>query len=248
MKKISIVTVCFNSAETIRETIESVLSQDYPNIEYIIVDGLSTDSTLEVVKEYGDKITKVISERDRGLYDAMNKGIDLSSGDIIGILNSDDLYADRSILSRVAQTFDSKNVDVVYGDLYYFRTGSPEKPVRYYKGGKFSLARVRYGLMPPHPTFFINKKLYLNHGKFDTQFTLSADFDLILRFLGVHNVPFEYLPEVLVKMRVGGKSTSSLKRTLIMNQEDLRSCRKNGVKTNIFKFYSKYLTKIINLR
>ncbi len=248
MRTISIITVCFNSAETIRETIESVLSQDYQNIEYIIVDGLSTDGTQEIVKSYGNRIAKFISEKDKGLYDAMNKGIDMASGDIIGILNSDDLYVNPGILSKVVQIFDAKNVEAVYGDLVYFRTGSPEKPVRYYAGGEFSLKRVSYGLMPPHPTFFIVKSCYQRFGKFDTHYTLSADFDLILRLLGVHQVAFAYLPEVLVKMRMGGKSTSSLKRLLIMNREDLHSCKKNGVKTNIFKFYSKYFTKIINLR
>jgi glycosyltransferase involved in cell wall biosynthesis len=247
MEKVTILTVSYNSAKTIRDTIESVLSQDYPNVEYIIVDGMSTDGTQEIVREYGNKISKFVSEKDKGLYDAMNKGIDLAQGEIIGILNSDDLYADTTIISSVVKEFREKKVDVVYGDLYYFRTGSPEISVRRYKGGIFSLQRVSYGIMPPHPTFFIKKEVYSKYGKFNIRYTLSADFDLILRFLGVHKVRFAYIPRILVKMRTGGKSTSSLKRTLIMNREDLHSCKTNGVRTNIFKFHTKYLIKLLHL-
>lgn len=245
--KISIITVSYNSAKTIHDTITSVLSQDYPNIEYIIVDGLSTDNTCNIVKSFGTRISRLVSEKDKGLYDAMNKGIALATGDIVGIINSDDIYAHNKVISQVISKFEQKNIDVVYGDLFYFKTGFPDRALRYYRGGLFSLRRVRYGLMPPHPTFFIKKSVYDKFGKFDTNYTLSADFDLILRFLGVHKVSFEYVPEVLVKMRTGGKSTSSLKRTLIMNQEDLDSCRSHGIKTNLFKFYLKYVFKIFHI-
>jgi len=247
MRKVTIITVSYNSASTIRDTIESVLSQNYPHVEYIIVDGLSNDDTCGIVKSYGPKISKLVSEKDDGLYAAMNKGIEMATGDVIGILNSDDVYAHENVVSEVVQAFDEKQVDVVYGDLVYFKTQFPNKALRYYKGGVFSLSRVCYGLMPPHPTFFIKKEVYERYGKFDTNYTLSADFDLILRFLGVHKVPFAYIPKVLVKMRTGGKSTSSLKRTLIMNREDLDSFKKNGIKTNIFKFYSKYISKIFHI-
>ncbi len=247
MLKISIITVSYNSSKTIRDTINSVLEQDYPNIEYIIVDGLSADGTHEIVTSYGSRISKFISEDDKGLYDAMNKGIDMATGEVIGIINSDDLYANSNVITKIAAIFNNEKVDVVYGDLYYFKTGLPNNPLRHYRGGVFSLRRVSYGLMPPHPTFFIRKGVYERFGKFDIQYTLSADFDLILRFLGVHNVSFKYIPEVLVKMRTGGKSTSSLKRTMIMNREDLHSCKKHGVKTNVLKFYSKYLVKILHI-
>jgi glycosyltransferase involved in cell wall biosynthesis len=245
MLKVTIITVSYNSSETIRDTIDSVLSQGYHNVEYIIVDGASTDGTQDIVKSFGSKITKFISEKDKGLYDAMNKGIAQATGDIIGILNSDDIYFNKDVLSLVVTAFEEKEVDVVYGDLYYFKTGFPERSLRYYKGGIFSLKRVSFGLMPPHPTFFIKRKVYDKYGNFDTRFTLSADFDLILRFLGINKVAFEYLPKVLVKMRMGGKSTSSLKRTMIMNREVLQSCRKNGVRTNLIKFYSKYFSKAL---
>lgn len=244
--KISLITVSFNSAKTIKDTIESVLSQDYALIEYVIIDGASTDGTIEIVKSFGDKISKFVTEKDNGLYDAMNKGISLATGDIIGILNSDDVYANAQIVSEVVSIFLAKQVEVVYGDLFYFKTGFPDVPVRFYKGGQFSIKRVKYGLMPPHPTFFIKREVYEKYGVFDTRYTLSADFDLILRLLGVHKVSFWYLPKVLVKMRVGGKSTSSIKRTMLMNREDLESCKHNGIRTNVIKFYSKYITKIFH--
>jgi glycosyltransferase involved in cell wall biosynthesis len=243
MLKFSIITVSYNSAATIRETIESVVEQDYPNIEYIVVDGGSSDGTQEIVKSYGTKISKFVSEKDHGLYDALNKGIGMSTGDIIGILHSDDLYINPSIVTTVANSFVSSKVDIVYGDLFYFKSSMPDIPLRYYKGGTFSMKRVSFGLMPPHPTFFIKRTAYESFGGFDLQFTLSADFDLILRFLGIHRLPFHYIPKPLVKMRIGGKSTSSIKRTLIMNREDLASCKKNGVKTNVLKFYLKYPIK-----
>lgn len=246
MIKVSIITVCYNSSKTIRETIQSVLGQDYPNIEYIVIDGLSTDGTQEIVLSYNYKISRFISEKDRGLYDAMNKGIGLATGEIIGIINSDDVYAKSDVISRVISAFKKYEVDVVYGDLYYFKTGFQDNPLRHYRGGVFSLKRVSYGLMPPHPTFFIRKSVYEKHGKFDTQYSLSADFDLILRFLGIHRVSFKYIPEVLVKMRIGGKSTSSFRRTIIMNKEDLHSCKRHGVKTCMLKFYSKYFIKILH--
>ncbi|MGC3945946.1 MAG: glycosyltransferase family 2 protein [Chryseolinea sp.] len=246
--KVSIITVCYNSASTIRETIESILSQDYPNIEYIVVDGNSTDGTQGIVQSYGSRISRFISEKDKGLYDAMNKGIDMATGDIVGILNSDDLYVNNQVISNVVEAFVANDTGVVYGDLYYFRTGSPAKVRRVYKGREFSLRRAKFGLMPPHPTFFVKKEIYEKFGKFDIRYTLSADFDLILRFLGIHKVTFKYLPKMLVAMRLGGKSTSSIKRILIMNREDLDSCRRHGVNTNIVRFHMKYFVKLLSLR
>jgi glycosyltransferase involved in cell wall biosynthesis len=247
LTKVSIITVSYNSESTVRETIESIIGQDYQNIEYIIVDGNSTDNTSSIVKSYGSKISKFVSEKDNGLYDAMNKGIRMATGDIIGIINSDDIYSSQNIISKVVAIFETKSVDVVYGDLYYFRTGFPDIPIRNYKGKIFSLTRAKYGLMPPHPTFFIKKKTYEKYGYFDTNFTLSADFDLILRFLGIHKVSFEYIPEILVKMRMGGKSTSSLKRVVTMNRESMLACKKNGIRTNVFKFHIKYLIKVFSV-
>lgn len=241
--KVSIITVVFNGAATIKDTIESVINQNYYNIEYIIIDGSSTDGTQEIVKSYGEKISKFISEKDNGLYDAMNKGITAAEGDIVGILNADDLYYNNSIISKVVESMTENNVDILYGDLIFFDTNNPEKIVRYYKGGTFKISKAARGLVPPHPTFFIKKGVYDKFGKFDTKYTLSADFDLIVRFLGVHNVPYYYLPQLMIKMRLGGLSTKNLKNIFLMNKQDIDSCRKNGIKTNFIKFHSKYFYK-----
>lgn len=246
--KVSIITVSYNSASTIRETIDSVLSQDYADKEYIVVDGNSSDGTQDIVRSYGSRIAKFVSEPDKGLYDAMNKGIEMATGDVIGILNSDDLYVSKDTLSIVLDTFNRDQSDIVYGDLYYFRTGSSHIIRRIYKGGIFSLRRAEYGLMPPHPTVFIRREAYRKYGKFDTRYTLSADFDLLLRMLGVHKLKFSYVPKFLVKMRLGGKSTSSFKRTIVMNREDLDSSRRHGLNTNWLKFHAKYFVKVFSLR
>ena len=246
--RISIITVCYNSAKTIRETIDSVLAQDYPNIEYIIMDGDSTDETKEIVKSYKSGIAIFKSERDRGLYDAMNKAIELATGDVIGILNSDDIYASTDVISTVMNEFSTKDVDCVFGDLYYFRTGNENKPLRYYRGKQFSRNKIRLGITPPHPTFFVRRELYEKHGKFDLQFKYAADFDLMLRFLYVHAVSYSYIPSIMVKMRLGGVSTDGFKRLIEINKEDLRSYRKNGVRTNFVLFHVKYIFKILDVR
>lgn len=248
MVKVSIITVSYNSADTIRETIDSVLSQDYPNVEYIIMDGLSKDGTQDVVLSYGSRISKFVSEKDDGLYDAMNKAIDLANGDIVGILNSDDLYADTTIISRVVKAFEKEKVDSVFGDLYYFSTSNPDKAIRYYRGDKFKREKVRLGLTPPHPTFFVRKWVYDKYGKFDVRFRLAADFDLMSRFLYVHSVSFAYLPINMVKMRMGGISTGSFQRIIEINREDLASLKKNNIPTNFLLFHLKYFYKVFGVK
>lgn len=248
MKKISIITVCYNSAATISETIDSVLSQTYSNIEYIVCDGLSTDGTQDIVNSYGSKISKFVSEKDRGLYDAMNKAIEMTSGEVIGILNSDDLYANPHIISTVMNEFEKSNVDCVFGDLYYFKTGKPEKPIRYYRGKNFSRRKITMGILPPHPTFFVRRSVYEKHGTFDLQFKYAADFDLMARLLYIHRVSFTYIPMIMVKMRIGGISTSSLRQLIRINKEDIESCRKNGIPTNFLLFHFKYLFKVLHIR
>ncbi|MEO0553747.1 MAG: glycosyltransferase family 2 protein [Bacteroidota bacterium] len=243
MPKISIVTVVYNGVATIQATIQSVLNQDHPDIEYIIVDGGSNDGTIDIIKSYENQIHKYISEKDNGIYDAMNKGIDMASGNVIGILNSDDLYFDSGTVSKVMQLMNEKKVDILYGDLIYFRSKDENKIARYYKGNLFSESQVSKGWVPPHPTFFIKKHIYEKYGKFNTQYTLSADFDLIVRFLSRYKVPYYYLPEVLVKMRLGGESTNSIKNIIKMNFDNLKSCKQNNIKTNFIKFHLKYISK-----
>jgi glycosyltransferase involved in cell wall biosynthesis len=241
--KFSIITVVYNGADTIRGTIESVLSQNYKNIEYIIIDGSSTDGTQKIVKSYGEKISKFVSEKDNGLYDAMNKGIALATGDVLGILNSDDLYYDNNIVTTVVEVLKEKDVDAVYGDMIYFKKAQPEIIVRHYKSSKFKIKDFERGIMPGHASFFARKKCYDKYGGFDESFKITADFDLLLRFLYVHKISAVYIPKILIKMSMGGVSTSGL-NNLKMNNELLRICKKNSVKTNLLKIYSKYLIKV----
>jgi glycosyltransferase involved in cell wall biosynthesis len=243
--KISIITVSFNSAQTICDSIDSVLSQNYGNIEYIIIDGESTDGTIDLINGYGDRVSKFISESDTGIYDAMNKGISLATGDVIGILNSDDFYINEFVIEKVVKEFEKK-IDCLYADLVYVRSENLNKVVRYYDSSYFSLSKFAYGWMPAHPTFFVKKDIYNKYGIFRIDLKIAADFDLMARFLYTHNVTYHYMKEVLIKMRVGGVSTS-FSSIWINNIETLRVCKDNGIKTNIFKILSSYPSKILGL-
>jgi glycosyltransferase involved in cell wall biosynthesis len=245
--KISIITACFNSEKTIQDTIESVLSQDYPNIEFIIVDGASTDNTLKIIKKYGDRIAKVISEKDRGIYDAMNKGIQVATGDIVGILNSDDFYVNNRVISKIVSEFKTKNVDSIFADLVYITHELPHKVVRYYRSNDFRPSKFAYGWMPAHPTFFVKRNIYEKYGLFNIKYKIASDFELLARFLAKEKISYSYIPETIIKMRVGGLSTKNFKSNWIINQEILQACNENDIQTNIFKIYSKYFTKFIQL-
>jgi glycosyltransferase involved in cell wall biosynthesis len=248
--KVSIITVVYNNRETIQEAINSVLAQDYGDVEYIIVDGASTDGTVEVVDEairiHSNKNIKFISENDNGIYDAMNKGIDLANGNIVGILNSDDLYYDKHCLSIVMNEFQNRNTDSVFADLVYVRPNNPDKVVRYYSSANFSPQKFAYGWMPAHPTFFVKRKCYEKYGKYKTNYTIAADYELLVRFFTTCNISYSYIPKVLVRMRVGGVSTKSCKSNWILNREIVRACSENGIKTNLIKVVSKYPSKIFH--
>ena len=244
--KISIITVVWNNKETIKDAIDSVLNQAYKDIEYIIVDGASSDGTVDIIKSYGDKITKFISEPDKGLYDAMNKGLTLATGDIVGILNSDDFYIDEFVIEKVVNEFKEKQVDSVYADLVFVKSENLEKTVRYYDSSKFNPEKFAYGWMPAHPTFFVKREIYEKYGVFRTDLKIGADFDILARFLHTHKISYSYMQEVLVKMRLGGVSTS-FSSIWINNLEALQVCRDNGIDTNIFKILSKYPSKILGL-
>lgn len=245
--KVSIITVVRNNKETIRDAIESVLNQTYKDIEYIVIDGASTDGTVEVIKSYEESIAKFISERDNGLYDAMNKGLALASGDIVGILNSDDFYIDEFVIERVVKEFKSRHVDSVFGDLVYIKPDNLDKTVRYYDSGHFNPKKFAYGWMPAHPTFFVKNDVYKKYGLFRVDLKIAADFDLLVRFLYTHKISYGYIKKVLVKMRTGGVSTSGFKSLVVLNREILQVCRDNGIKTNLLKVYSKYPAKILGL-
>ncbi|MFA5421145.1 MAG: glycosyltransferase family 2 protein [Patescibacteria group bacterium] len=211
--KISIITPTYNSEKTISDTLDSVLSQEYKNVEHIIIDGLSSDNTLNIIREYQEESEiRLISEKDSGIYDAMNKGVSLSSGDIVGILNSDDIYYSKDVLNKVVNIFKSDNsIDAVYGDLIYVDRNNIDKIVRTWKSGEYSESKLNWGWTIPHPSLFVQKRVYdkLNC-IFNTKLSLAADYELILRLLKLERIKVEYINEVLVRMREGGSSASSL--------------------------------------
>ena len=187
--KISIITVCFNAVSTIKDTIDSVLNQNYPEIEYIIVDGASTDGTVEIIRSYGNRIAKFISEPDEGIYDAMNKGISLASGNIVAILNADDFYINSQVISKVVKAFRESGADIVYGDIVIVHPENTEKVVRYWKAGKYRPGSFKWGWHPPHPAFFVKRKIYEKYGVFDLEFKrVAADFEIMARFMERYRV------------------------------------------------------------
>tara|TARA_B100000902_G_C27253943_1_gene886815 strand:- start:204 stop:971 length:768 start_codon:yes stop_codon:yes gene_type:complete len=230
--KISIITVVKDSASTITDAIDSVLKQTYKNVEYIIIDGASSDGTVEHVLDYGSYISKFISEKDNGIYDAMNKGIKLATGEIIGILNSDDVYFDHNVLENIANIFRVNEPDCIYGDLQYVDKNNLNKTLRHWRSSDFKAGSFARGWHPPHPTFFVKKEIYNKYGLFDTQIKVSADFDLMLRFLEKYKISSEYIPKILVKMRTGGVSNNSLKNIITSNRFILKAFDKNKIKIN----------------
>lgn len=245
--KISIITVVFNGVETIEDCIKSIIGQTYPDIEHIIIDGGSTDGTLDVIKKYNGNIAKVVSEPDNGLYDAMNKGIKTATGDVIGILNSDDLYADNFVIENVVKYFSDTNADSCYGNLIYVDKDNTNKVVRYWNAGDYSRKRFRRGWMPPHPTFFARKSIYEKYGYMNLAFPLAADYELMLRFLYKYEVSTIYIPKVLVKMRAGGTSTPGL-YTVKAVIENYRAWKVNGLRPNPYTFILKPLSKILQYK
>ncbi|GAB5524344.1 MAG: glycosyltransferase family 2 protein [Roseivirga sp.] len=240
--KISIITVVYNSEKTISDAIDSVLGQKGIDLEYIVIDGKSQDDTMRIVESYGSQIHKVISEPDGGIYDAMNKGVSLATGDIIGILNSDDVYASDNILSQVSGLFDRNDIDCIYGDLMYVRQDDLSKMVRYWKAGKY--ISFKRGWHPPHPTFFVKKEIYDKHGLYNTDLRVSADFDMMLRLLEKHKCSVEYFPELVVKMRTGGESNKSLKN-IVQGYHDMKKAFKiNGISRPFYYPFLRYLPKL----
>lgn len=244
--RVSIITVCFNSEDYILSTIESVLSQDYLDIEYIVVDGNSTDGTVEIIKSFGNKISRWISEPDLGIYDAMNKGINLATGDIIGIVNSDDFFHRNDSISKVVETLKNFPVQSVFADIIFVRRDNPEKVVRYFSSQNFKPWKMRFGFMPAHPTFFTYKTNFTKYGSYDSSFEIGADFELLLRFLYKNSISYKYIPIDLMKMRTGGVSTKSLISTLIINQENLRAFKINKYYTNYVFLFSRYFIKVFH--
>lgn len=242
--KISVITACYNSAETIADTLRSVTEQTHPELEYIIVDGASTDSTLAIVEQYKHRIARVESGRDGGIYFALNKGLSLATGDIIAFLHADDVFAHKDVLAHVAAEFVRSGADSVYGDLNYVDRSDLSRVIRRWKSGRYSPNLFRKGWMPPHPSFFMRRSCYEKYGQFNTAFRTAADYELMLRMLHVHKVSVSYLPEVLVLMRTGGVSNASLSNRIKANREDRRAWDVNGVKPGLLTLIRKPLSKL----
>ncbi|WP_439883006.1 glycosyltransferase family 2 protein [Pontibacter sp. MBLB2868] len=242
--KISIITIVYNRCDTIADAIDSVLAQTYPDIEYIVVDGLSTDGTVAVVKSYGAQISKFVSERDGGLYDAINKGIGLATGDVIGLLHADDIFFSGDAVEQIAKTFLEQKTESVYADLLYVQKGNTSKTVRKWISGVYNRERFIRGWMPPHPTFYVRRECFERHGLYNTHLKSAADYELMLRFLYKHQVTTAYLPIKLVKMRVGGKSNLSLKNRIQANREDHQAWLLNELQP---RFYTRFLKPLRKL-
>lgn len=244
--KISVITITYNSATTVEDTIRSVVAQDYPELEYLIIDGKSKDNTLEIVNRYSDKISKIVSEKDKGLYDALNKGIKHATGDIIGMLHSDDLYAHEQVISHIAAVFKKDpSIEAVYADLVFVNRNDTNKVMRVWNAGQYEDGAFLRGWMPPHPTFFIRKECYEKFGGFNTEdLKLSADYELMLRMIHKNKVKVAYLPEVIVKMRMGGISNVSFFVKLKANMEDKMAWKLNGLKPGLLTTLLKPLRKV----
>jgi len=227
--KISIVTAVFNAKKTVLAALESAFAQKHPDVELVVVDGVSTDGTMELLAARRDQLGVFISEPDKGIYHALNKGIVRASGEVIGFLHADDLFTDELVLQRIAAVFADPGVDVCYGDLVYVRRDNPDRVIRYWRAGEYRSERLRRGWMPPHPTCYVRRSLYEEHGLFDTSYRIAADYDCMLRLLSRLRGRVVYIPEVLVRMRVGGVSNRSLANILRKSAEDYRAIRANGV-------------------
>lgn len=243
--KVSILTVVYNGAATIRHCIDSVLAQDYPDVEYIIVDGNSKDGTQEIVRSYGDRIARFVSERDAGIYDAMNKGIQLATGDVIGILNADDFYAYPSVITDVSGALASEAYDASYGDLEYIDANDATIVRRKWVSGAYKVGAFLNGWMPPHPTFFVKKSVYNAYGYFRLDLGSAADYELMLRFVHRERIRLAYVPKVLVKMRAGGVSNSNLKNRIAANRNDRLAWKLNNLEPRFYTLWLKPLRKII---
>ena len=240
--KITIITDCYNAEKTIENTIKSVLNQDYKNIEYIIVDGNSTDNTFKIISIYRNEVDIIISENDNGIYDAINKGINVASGEIIGILNADDILFNNNIITKIADVFnESPELESVIGDIIFVDSSNKQK--RYYSSKNWTIHKYSSGYMPPHPSFYCKKINFYKYGFYNTTFNIAADYELLIRFLKVNNLSYKYVPLIFVKMSLGGISTRGISSFITINSEIFRACKLNGIKTNYIKLLLKYFSK-----
>lgn len=243
--KVSIITVTYNSGRTLADTLESVLRQTYTDIELVVVDGLSADNTMEIVRQYEPRFggrLRYVSEKDRGIYDAMNKGISMATGEVVGILNSDDFFSADNVIERMVREF-TDDVDLVYGDVHFVRDSDLKKSIRYYSGRIFRPWMVRWGFFPPHPSLYVRRSIYDQYGYYKADYKISADFEMIARLCYVHRLRYRYIHMDFVTMRMGGASTDSLSSRILGTKEDLQACRELGIKSNKLMIYCKYIIK-----
>ena len=248
--KVSIVTVTYNSAQTLVDAMKSVLEQTYHDIEYIIVDGASTDSTIDVIRQYEPQFKnrlKWISEKDDGIYDAMNKGIQLATGDVVGVLNSDDYFTSSDVIARMVAAF-RDGADAVYGDVHFIHDGEPNKCIRYYSSKHFRPFWLRFGFMPAHPSFYCRRGVYERAGYYKTDYAIGSDYEMMVRLFKVHHINARYIPMDFVTLRTGGASTRNVQSRLALIKDDVRSCRENGVYTNIPMICMKFLYKVFEFK
>lgn len=246
--RISLVTVTYQASATIEDTIKSVLMQDYPDIEYIVIDGGSKDNTVNILKHYEKEFKgkmRWISEPDNGLYDAMNKGIKMATGEVVGIINADDFYHHVNAISKIAEQFEKDDIDAVYADVVFVRPANLNKVARYYSSRNFKLSKFRFGFMPAHPTFFTKRKFFEEYGYYKTDYGISADYELLIRFLYSHKLRSKYIPMDLLTMRIGGKSSASIYSHLLLTYECIRAAKTNGIYTNMFLLMLKYPIKVL---
>ncbi len=240
---ISVVTVCYNASNTILRTLASVQAQTYVNLEYIVIDGGSTDGTPDLIRASECQVDTLVSEKDKGMYDALNKGIALCNGSIIGLLHADDVFASPDVLKRIAHAFQTHpGIQAVIGDIQF--QNAEGKTIRTYSSSRWKPSDFRWGYMPPHPSFYCRKECFDRHGTYRLDFEIAADYELLIRFLWVHRLAFQYIPMVTVRMLIGGKSTRGLQSTLVINREIAKACRINGMKTSLPLLYLKYIRKI----
>lgn len=242
--KITVITVAYNSAATLSRTLRSVASQTHPAVEHIVIDGGSTDATRAVLQETGAHVSHFISEPDRGIYDAMNKGVNLASGDVISFLNADDHFAHADVLACVAEQFERQPLDALLGDVAFFRPHEPDRMVRRYRSDRFSPRALGWGWMPAHPALFVARTLFERVGPFKTDYRIAGDYEWVARAFGSGQLRYSHLSDILVHMQTGGVSTRGWRNTVLLNQEVMRACRDNGIATNWFKILSKYPAKL----
>lgn len=245
--KVSIVTASFNSANTIQDTIDSVLRQTYHDIEYIVKDGGSTDGTVDILKEYEPKFCgrmKWITEKDKGIYDGMNKGILMSTGDVVGTLNSDDFFTDEHVIENMVKAMEEKKVDAVYGDIHFVKNSDLKTNIRYYSSKHFRPFWLRFGFMPAHPSFYLKRDVYEKAGLYKTDYKIGSDFEMMVRLFHKYRISYHYLPQDFVTMRSGGASTRNINCRITLLKEDVKACRENGIYTNRLIIASKYLYKV----